>query len=108
MTTPKPHFHPLLKIPYYTEEDLALFKEKAIPVQQASSDQETAVYRSILSPNELVKDFPEIKTIYDLFNFSVKNYAKNKMLGTRYPLRGADGISYTSYQFKTYEEVLNG
>jgi long-chain acyl-CoA synthetase len=101
-----PHFHPLLKVPYYTEEDIAVFKEKAIPVQPSTSEQETAVYRSILSPNELVKDFPEIKTIYDLFNFSVKNYPKNQMLGTRYPSREADGtVSYSKYQFKTYQEV---
>jgi hypothetical protein len=107
MNLPKPQYHELLKIPYYTEEDMKLFKEKAIPIQEAASEQETAVYRSVLSPNELVKDFPDIKTIYDLFNFSVKNYGQNKMLGTRYPSRQSDGtVSYSGYLFKTYNEVL--
>ena len=106
MNLPKPQIHELLKIPCYSEQDLAKFKEKAIPVQPAASEQETAVYRSVLSPNELLKDFPEIKTIYDLFNFSVKHYGQNQMLGTRYPSLQGDGtLSYSAYQFKTYNQV---
>ncbi|KAI8900615.1 hypothetical protein BC833DRAFT_513482, partial [Globomyces pollinis-pini] len=72
---------------------------------------ETAVYRTALSPQEIVKFFPHSKTVQDLFMYSVKAFPNNPFLGTRFPSLNKGQVVWSDYQWKTYgqfnEDRLN-
>ncbi|KAL8166384.1 LOW QUALITY PROTEIN: hypothetical protein V2J09_007883 [Rumex salicifolius] len=62
------------------------------------------VYRSARSPLELLSrfpDYPEISTLHDNFEFTVKRYPDNNYLGSRVRVDGTIG----KYEWMTYKEV---
>jgi long-chain acyl-CoA synthetase len=101
----KDKIHPVLQVKYLDEEDIKKFKEKAIPVVPAQNEQETPIFRSAGSPNEIVKDFPNMKTVQEIFENSVKNFGNNPFLGTRYPSLVKGQLVWSDYQYKTYKQV---
>lgn len=107
-TKAKLELDPILKVPVYGQEMLDSFKVKAIQVSPPASDLETGIFRSSLSPTELVSGFPSIKTVYELFTHSVIHFGKNDFMGTRYPSNGKDGNTvWGPFVFKSYEQVNN-
>ncbi|KAJ3332592.1 hypothetical protein HDU91_003077 [Kappamyces sp. JEL0680] len=96
----------ILGIETFDQAELDAIKYRAIKVAESTNPLETGIYRSALAPKELLKDFPTIKTVYDMFNNSVKHHGDRQCLGTRYPSYDAKGgIQWSDYQWKTYKQV---
>lgn len=99
--------HPVLKVQTYEQSELGNLKEKAIPIAAAANELETPIYRSALSPTALVKSFPGITTIQEVFENSVKHFGHLPYLGTRFPAMHKGQIGWSGYQFKTYNQVIH-
>ena len=102
-----------LNIQSYDSEYFQKIKVQSSPVSNSSNPTETAVYRSVLSPQELVKNFPQgilftkkVKTIQELFEKVSQTFADRPFLGTRYPIKESNGsIIWSDYKFRTYAQV---
>ena len=96
--------HLTLKVPVFDSEDMKLLKVKAIPFSKAASPDETAVYRNALSPNEIVESYPEIKTVQDMIQNSVKNFGDRPFLGSRSRTLVKGQPIWSDYIYKSYAE----
>jgi long-chain acyl-CoA synthetase len=97
-------FDERLKIEVATEDFFKRVKNTSVIVEPSKDPNETAVFRSALFPNELQRDFPELKTMEDVFAKTLNDYPDNPFLGTRYPSRVNGSIVWSDYQFKTFKQ----
>ncbi|KAJ3255906.1 Long chain acyl-CoA synthetase 7 peroxisomal [Boothiomyces macroporosus] len=101
----KTQVDPYLGVPILAEEAFKTLRVKAVPVTTPANPLETAVYRSTISPNELLTDFPGRSTQQDIFNHTVKHFPNSPFLGTRYPIVKNGVVTWSEYQFKTYKQI---
>ncbi|KNC98543.1 uncharacterized protein SPPG_06233 [Spizellomyces punctatus DAOM BR117] len=97
-----------LNVPYYDPESLMKFKQQAVELPGTRKDDtETGIFRSALSPGELVKDYPGIKTVYDLLEQGIKTNPNGPLLGHRRVI-GRDktgALQWSGYTWETYKKV---
>ncbi|KAJ3189101.1 Long-chain-fatty-acid--CoA ligase 5 [Gaertneriomyces sp. JEL0708] len=106
-----PHHHVKLGelgVPQYDADDLKRFKKQSIELEGTRTETETGIFRSALSPDELVKDYPNIKTVYDLLEHGIKVNPNGNCLGHRRvtgrdPKTGA--LQWSGYIWETYKQV---
>ncbi|EGF81644.1 hypothetical protein BATDEDRAFT_19355 [Batrachochytrium dendrobatidis JAM81] len=97
-----------LGFPVFSADVLSKITVKAVPVVAPTDPHnETAIYRSVLSPNELLVTIPNMRTMHEVFEESVKRHPNLPALGTRYasvhPSTGA--VTWGPYVFETYAQV---
>ncbi|TPX59839.1 hypothetical protein PhCBS80983_g02251 [Powellomyces hirtus] len=93
----------------YDVDDLKKFKKQAVelPGTRPEDGSETGIFRSALSPEELVKDYPTVKTIYDLLENTIKHHPKGNCLGHREVIgRDKNGaLRWSDYKWQNYKTV---
>ncbi|KAH6585096.1 hypothetical protein BASA60_000691 [Batrachochytrium salamandrivorans] len=97
-----------LGFPIYTPDVLGKINVKAVPVTQSVDPLvETAVYRSVLAPGELMSTMPNMSTMHEVFEVTRLKQPNQPALGTRHahvhPITGV--VSWGPYVFQTYAEV---
>ena len=87
-------------------KSLAIYaKEKG-----AASTVETGIYRSVLSPNELLKDYPNHSTVVDLFERGLALNPNAPCVGKRVPQYDAktgEIVGWSGYVWETYQQIAN-
>ncbi|KAI8925185.1 hypothetical protein BC831DRAFT_462104 [Entophlyctis helioformis] len=96
-----------LGVPAYRGKALHGVKKQGVAVKSPASGNETAVYRSVLSPNELLRGFPDIATVHELINTVGRLHADKPALGSRIPsIDPATGaVTWSPYAFQTYSQL---
>ncbi|MEY5045838.1 MAG: hypothetical protein RL713_1063, partial [Bacteroidota bacterium] len=100
-----PKVHPTLGVPVFDDDEMKKFKFKAVPIGSAQSEMETPIYRCAALPHEIVKDFPKLKTIQDIFENSAHVHKDRPFLGTRYPSIHNGNVCWSDYQYKTFGQA---
>ncbi|KAJ3150788.1 Long chain acyl-CoA synthetase 7 peroxisomal [Geranomyces michiganensis] len=97
-----------LNVRRYTADELKKYKVQAVELPGTRKDDtETGIYRNATSPEELVRDYPHIKTLYDLFENALKHNPKARCLGRR-EVVGRDksgALIWTDYVWQDYKTV---
>jgi hypothetical protein len=98
--------HPTLCVPIWSEEQQKSFlKNQSVPITTPANLSETAIYRSPVSPHELLKGFPQIDTVQEMFANTVKHFGNRPFMGFRQPVAKDGKIAWGDYIFKSYKEV---
>ncbi|KAJ3022962.1 Long chain acyl-CoA synthetase 7 peroxisomal [Thoreauomyces humboldtii] len=99
---------PSVDVKYYDVETLKKISPQSVELPGTrKDDSETGIFRSALSPEALVFDYPNVKTVYDLFEAGLRKSPKSNCLGHREVI-GRDktgALQWGGYVWQDYQTV---